>query len=167
MSTTVAPATRHWMLDPSRSTVEFSEKTFWGLATVTGHFDRAEGSFVSGETGGEIDLTIDASSIDTGHSMRDKHLRSEDFFDAEEHPSVRFHSTSVTEEGDGILRVSGDLQAAGRTVPLTFDATTRELGDELEIEATTEIDQRGLGMSTGLLGMIRPPARLHVTARLK
>lgn len=166
MSTTGAPTTRRWVLDPARSTAEFNEKTFWGLATVDGHFDRLEGSFVHAEEGGEIELTIDAASIDTGHAMRDKHLRSEDFFDVEEHPSVRFRSTGVTETSNGDLHVDGELEAGGRTVPLSFDATMHELDDELEIEATTTLDQRRLGMSTGLLGMIRPPATLHVKGRL-
>ncbi len=49
---------------------------------------------------------------------------------------------------------------------LEFPATVRQLGDALEIEATTTIDQRQLGMSSGQLGMIRPPATLHVKARL-
>jgi polyisoprenoid-binding protein YceI len=166
MSTTVAPTTRRWVLDPARSTAAFDEKTFWGLHTVTGSFDRLEGSYVADEEGGEIELTLDAASVDTGHPMRDRHLRSEDFFHAEEHPIVRFRSTNVTDVGGGVLHVSGELEAAGRTVPLSFDATVRELGDELEIESTTTIDQRRLGMSSGMLGMIRPPATLHVTARL-
>jgi polyisoprenoid-binding protein YceI len=166
MSTTVAPATRRWVLDPSRSKVEFSEKTFWGLATVTGRFERVEGSFLAGETGDEIRLTVDATSVDTGHPVRDKHLRSEIFFDAEEHPTVQFRSTTVNDLGNGTLHVTGELEASGQAVPLSFDATKRELGDELEIEATTTVDPRRLGMSSGKLGMIRPPATLHVTARL-
>ena len=47
-------------------------------------------------------------------------------------------------------------------MPLEFAATVQQLGDALEIEATTTVDQRQLGMSSGRLGMIRPPATLHV-----
>jgi hypothetical protein len=67
---------------------------------------------------------------------------------------------------DEILHVVGHLEAAGHVVPLEFAATVQRLDDALEIEASTAVDQRELGMTTGRLGMIRPPARLHVKARL-
>ncbi len=67
---------------------------------------------------------------------------------------------------DGTLHVEGDLEAAGKVVPLEFDATVQQVDDALEVEATTTVDQRQLGMSSGQLGMIRPPATLHVKARL-
>ena len=56
----------------------------------------------------------------------------------------------------------GHLEAAGKVVPLEFAATVQQLDDALEIEATTTVDQRQLGMSSGQLGMIRTPATLHV-----
>jgi len=65
-----------------------------------------------------------------------------------------------------MLRVEGTLEAAGVTVPLELDATVRELGEGLEVEARTSVDPRLFGMSSGHAGMIRPPARLHVKARL-
>jgi hypothetical protein len=65
-----------------------------------------------------------------------------------------------------ILHVVGHLEAAGNVVTLEFPATVRQLDDALEVEATTTIDQRRLGMSSGRLGTIRPPATLHVKARL-
>jgi hypothetical protein len=68
--------------------------------------------------------------------------------------------------GPGVLHVVGRLEAAGSSVLLEFPATVRQVGDELEIEATTTVDQRELGMSTGTLGMIRRPVTLHVDARL-
>jgi polyisoprenoid-binding protein YceI len=160
-----ATSTR-WTVDANESSVEFAVKTFWGLMTVHGRFDRFEGSYEVGPDGTTIELTIDADSLDTGHATRDKHLRSTDFFHVVEHPQVRFTSTRVHYVTDDILHVVGRLEAAGEVVLLEFPATVRRLGDELEIEATTTIDQRQLGMSTGRLGMIRPPATLHVTARL-
>ena len=51
-------------------------------------------------------------------------------------------------------------------MPLEFAATVQQLDDSLEVEATTTVDQRQLGMSTGRFGMIRPPAALHVKARV-
>jgi len=126
-------ATRQWTLDPARSTVEFKVRHFWGLITVTGHFDRFDGTYTVGPDSRQIELTIDADSLDTGRKPRDKHLREGDFFDVAEHPQTRFRSNSVVDAGDGTLHVSGELAAAGKTVPLNFDATVREIGDELEI----------------------------------
>ena len=62
--------------------------------------------------------------------------------------------------------MSGELDAAGTRVPLAFDASVRVIGGELELEATTTVDQRRFGMSQGPLGNVRPPAKLHVKTRL-
>ena len=86
-----------WTADPTRTTVEFEVEHFWGLHTVRGRFRRFDGSYVVGPAGAEIELTIDAASVDTGISARDKHLRSADFFDVDQHPQVRFTSTRSPE----------------------------------------------------------------------
>jgi polyisoprenoid-binding protein YceI len=162
-----AVAPTRWSADADRTSVDFAVKTFWGLLTVRGHFDRFSGSYEVGPDGARIELTIDADSLDTGNAKRDKHLRSTDFFAVAEHPQVRFASTSVRESGDGRLRVEGDLHAAGKVVAIELDATVARRDDgRLEIEATTTLDQRSLGMGSGLPGMIRPPATLHVKALL-
>jgi polyisoprenoid-binding protein YceI len=155
-----------WAVDPRRSTVEFRVPTFWGLGTVVGHFDHFEGSYRGDDDDvPAIDLTIDADSLDIGNETRDRHLRSERFFDVAEHRQVRFSSTLIN-EFDGSLAMNGQLEAAGGRVPVALDATVRQEGDELEIEATTTVDQRELGMTFSPLGMIRTPATLHVKARL-
>jgi polyisoprenoid-binding protein YceI len=153
-------------LDRAGTSVEFDVETFWGLTTVHGRFDRFDGSYEIGPDGARIELTVDADSIDTGNRTRDKHLRSSAFFHIAEHPQVRFTSTRVTETGAGTLHVEGILEAAGKVVPLEFDATVQHVGGCVEIETTTTVDQHRLGMSSGLLGMIRRPATLHVRARL-
>ena len=155
-----------WIVQVEDASVDFDVKTFWGLATVHGSFDRFDGSFELGPDGPEIELTIEADSVDTGNTMRDKHLRSAAFFGVEEHPHVRFTSTRVEDAGNGMLHVEGTLEAAGRIVPLEFDATVQPVENGLELEETTTVDQTRLGMSTGLLGMIRPPATVHVKARV-
>jgi polyisoprenoid-binding protein YceI len=159
-------AIRSWTLDPARSTVEFKVRHFWGLITVTGHFDRFDGTYMVRPDSRQIDLTIDADSLDTGRKPRDKHLRSADFFHVAAHPQTRFRSNSVVDAGDGTLRVSGELEAAGKTVALNFDAAVRTIDDELEIEATTTVDHRLLDMTWSPLGTLRGPATLHVKARL-
>jgi polyisoprenoid-binding protein YceI len=161
---TAAPT--RWSVDDAESSVEFTVKTFWGLTTVRGRFDRFDGTYEVGPGGTKIELTIDANSVDTGNGPRDKHLRSSDFFGVDEHPQVRFTSTRVHDVGGGILHVVGRLEAAGNIVLLEFPAIVRPVGDELEVEATTTVDQSQLGMSSGRFGTIRRPATLHVTARL-
>ena len=91
--TTTQTTVERWTADRSRTTVEFEVEHLWGLHTVRGRFRRFDGSYVVGPAGSEIELTIDAASADTGNAARDKHLRSADFFDVDEHPLVRFAST--------------------------------------------------------------------------
>lgn len=168
MSTTLTErSTERWVLDPSRSTVEFRVRTFWGAMTVDGGFSDFDGTYTDGSDGRAIELEIDAESLDTRNGMRDKHLRGGDFFDVGSHPHVRFTSDEIVARGDGTVRIAGELEAAGERVPLSFDATLRAYGDERELETTTPVDQRLLGMThSPLPGMIRPPATLHVRARL-
>jgi polyisoprenoid-binding protein YceI len=165
-TTAIEQATTHWTVDPENTSVEFDARTFWGLATVHGRFDRFDGSLETGLGGTTIVLIIEADSIDTGNKTRDEHLRSGSFFHVLEHPQIRFVSTRVREVRAGTLEVIGMLEAAGRSTPLAFPATVGQLGDELEVEATVTVDQAELGMSSGTLGMIRRPATLHVDARL-
>jgi polyisoprenoid-binding protein YceI len=169
MSTTVTgtqTTVEWWTADPARTTVEFEVEHLWGLHTVRGRFRRFDGVYVVGTAGPEIELTIDAASVDTGISVRDRHLRSADFFDVDEHPQVRFTAMQITGIGNGQVRVSGELDVAGTSVPLAFDASVRMIGAELELEATTTVDQRLLGMSQGPLRHIRHPAKLHVKTHL-
>lgn len=153
-----------WQLDPRRSSVEFRVGHFWGLMTVKGHFDDYEGRLdLSADPA--IELTVDAASLQTGNRMRDKHLRSADFFDAEKEPQVRFASDSVATE-DHTLSVRGSLFAGGQSIPLELIARVRRAGDELEIEAATSAPHRDLGMTYSPLGMIRPRSELLVNGYL-
>jgi polyisoprenoid-binding protein YceI len=153
-----------WRIDPARSNVEFRTPTLWGLATVEGHFDRYDGSLDLHRTPA-IELTIDASSLNTKNPIRDRHLRSAAFFDAANHPEVRFASDTATVEGE-TLKVRGRLYAAGESLPLELNARLRRVGEELEVDARTYEDQRELGMSHGILGMIHTPSELIVQGRL-
>ena len=164
--TSTSTTTRTWYVDRSRSTVDFTARGFWGLMPVKGQFDRYDGSYTTDGDSRSIKLHVDADSLDTGVEKRDHHLRSEDFFDAEKHPTVRFVSSSVSELGDGKLHVVGELEAGGTSVPLDFVADERRFADELEIEATTPVDLEQFRMSRGALNMVHPKATLHVKARL-
>jgi polyisoprenoid-binding protein YceI len=153
-----------WRIDPARSSVEFHSPTFWGLMTVKGRFERYDGT-LDMKSNPAIELTIEAASLNTNNKLRDKHLRSDDFFDIKNHPQVRFVSDNATLDGER-LKVRGRLHAAGQSMPLALDATLRRVGDELEVDAKTDADQRKLGMSHGALGMIRTPSELTVRGRV-
>ena len=114
--------------------------------TVKGRFGRYDGTLDLRQQPA-IDLTIEAASLDTKNKMRDKHLRSADFFDVANHPQVRFVSDSAKLESER-LTVSGRLEAAGKSMPLNIDATLRRVDDELEVDATAHADQFELGMSS-------------------
>jgi polyisoprenoid-binding protein YceI len=153
-----------WRLDPARSCVEFHVRNFYGLMTVKGRFASYDGTFELGAHPA-VQLTIDAASLDTKNAKRDKHLRSADFFDVERHAHVRFTSSSATADGDS-LKVRGQLDAAGKQIPLELDAAVRVVDGELEVEAVTYADQRQLGMTWSPLGLVRAPSKLTVRARL-
>src|SRR5687767_9812009 len=114
-----------WRLDPARSSVAFHVRHFYGLMTVKGEFADYEGTLDLGATPA-VELTIQATSLDTKLAKRDEHLRSEDFFDVERHPQVRFVSDSAAFD-ETTLRVDGELHAAGRSIPLELGATVREV----------------------------------------
>jgi polyisoprenoid-binding protein YceI len=154
-----------WILDPDRSSVEFRAPLLFGrFGTVKGGFGRYRGT-LDMDARPAIELTIEAGSIDTGNAKRDAHLRSADFFNAEEHPQVRFESESAALDGEA-LHVRGTLRAGGGSSPLDVVATVRPVGEEFEIEAGAEVDQRELGMTYSPLGTLRGPARLTVRGRL-
>ncbi len=156
--------TSRWRIDPARSRVEFHSPTLWGLMIVNGRFQRYDGT-LDLRREPAIELTIDASSLSTGNKIRDKHLRSSDFFDVEHHPQVRFVSETAEADGDR-LKVSGRLYAAGESTSLELEVIMRQDGDELEVETCAYTNPRRLGMSGGILGMISSPTELMVRGRL-
>jgi polyisoprenoid-binding protein YceI len=153
-----------WRIDPARSSVEFEVPIAGGLTKVKGRFDRYDGTLDLSRSPA-ITLRIDAASVNTENARRDKHLRSDDFFGVQAHPHVLFLSETATLHGER-LTVTGRLCAAGHSEPLHLVATLRHAGQELEIEATAEVDQRRLGMTYSLMGVIGTPAKLAVRGRL-
>ena len=156
-SDTQSIAQGRWRIDPARSRVEFRTPTLWGRATVKGRFERYEGSLDLGRSPA-IELTIDAASRNTKNPLRDRHLRSSDFFDAGKCPEVRFVSDTATVDGE-TLKVRGRL--SGSSLALELDASLRRVGDEFEIEAGTHTDHRKLGMSHGMLPAFRLTGRVR------
>ncbi|MFL2001846.1 MULTISPECIES: YceI family protein [unclassified Microbacterium] len=109
-----------WALDPAHSEVTFSVRHMM-ISKVRGAFGVKSGTFVTTENPLEstVEATVDVASIDTKDEGRDGHLRSADFFDAENFPTMEFRSTGVRVE-DGDMLVDGDLTIKGTTKPVTF-----------------------------------------------
>jgi polyisoprenoid-binding protein YceI len=107
-----------------------SEATFQVRHLVTkvrGHFGDFEGTIQVDPARPEastVEFVVKAASLDTAHAERDKHLRSADFFDVEEHPEIRFKSSKITAKGKDAYEVSGTLTMRGIskeiTLPVSF-----------------------------------------------
>jgi polyisoprenoid-binding protein YceI len=153
-----AIATARWLLDPARSRLEFRVPTLWGLTRVTGSFSRYRGTLDLGARPA-IELTVAGASLDTSNKRRDRHLRSAAFLDVEEHPEICFVSETAALDGER-LTIQGRLHAKGTSMPLSLEATLRDLGDRLEVEAAAEADHRTLGITWNTLGLVGTPSRL-------
>ncbi|MDN3311854.1 YceI family protein [Microbacterium oryzae] len=108
-------------LDPAHSEVGFEVRHMM-ISKVRGAFTVKSATIVLPENVLEasVTATADAASLDTKDEGRDQHLRSADFFDAEQHPTLTFTSTGVRENG-GDLLVDGDLTIKDVTRPVTFE----------------------------------------------
>ena len=124
MTTQTATAVRSLTIDRSHSEVAFQVRHL--LSKVRGRFADFSGTVEfdqSNPARSHVDVTILAASIDTAEADRDKHLRSADFFDVEQYPTLRFVSTSVTPRNDNTYDVSGNLTIHGVTRRVTLPAT--------------------------------------------
>jgi polyisoprenoid-binding protein YceI len=153
-----------WVLDPARSSVEFQVPSFWGLAKVNGHFERYEGKLDLQATPA-VQLTIDATSLETGNRRRDRHLRSSDFFDVEHHPQVQFTSETAQLDGE-TLNTNGTLEAGGEGMPVDLTATLTIIDGNPVIEAETTVDRHDFGMRWNFLGIVGKPSTLVVRGNL-
>ena len=141
-----------WDLDPSHSEVGFSVRHLM-VSKVRGRFANFEGELVTGDDplASSINATIDLNSIVTGDENRDAHLRSTDFFDVANHPTMTYRSTGLRPSRDGFV-VEGELTLHGVTklVPLNlevngFQANT-PMGTRVGFSATGEISRSDFGI---------------------
>jgi polyisoprenoid-binding protein YceI len=156
-----------WTVDRQRSEIGFVVKGMWGLATVRGTFDAYQGTVTchDGELSGALE--IDAASLDTGHTKRDRHLRSEDFFDVERHPQITFAATGLDTGDEGPI-ATGELAVASARIPLRIPVSlTHDSDAMLRLTATTSIERAAAGMTWNWLGTIRGPAKLNIELALR
>ena len=112
-----------WQLDPNHSHVGFSVKHMM-VTTVRGQFKAYRGTFALDTedfTKSTFEGEIDVESIDTGNADRDAHLRTNEFFDATNHPKIFFKSRSITKKDDGEYAVEGDITIRGVQKPITLE----------------------------------------------
>lgn len=110
-------------IDPAHTDVLFSAKHMM-VTTVRGKFHDVSGTIELDEadpTSATGSFSINVASLNTGVEQRDGHLRSADFFDAENHPTATFATTAITPKGGDDYAVTGDLTIRGVTLPVTFD----------------------------------------------
>lgn len=123
MTTATESLTGTYTVDPSHSRVGFVARHAM-VTKVRGSFNQFEGSgyFDSATPArSSLNLSISTDSIDTRSDDRDAHLRSPDFFDVENHPTITFASSTIAPAGDGTFQVTGDLTIKGETRPVTLD----------------------------------------------
>lgn len=115
--------THRWNIDNTHSGINFSIRHMV-VSKVRGRFTKFSGTLTLGDadlTRSNVEVNIDAASIDTGVADRDTHLRSPDFFDVANHPELRFRSTQIEKLGSDRYRVLGTLTIHGVTRDVTLD----------------------------------------------
>lgn len=142
-----------WQIDAGHSDISFRIRHF--MSRVRGTFNQWEGTITGDSTdwsNASVAVTIQTGSIDTGHERRDNDLRSDNFFDAANHPTITFESRRVEVQGTA-LTITGDLTIRGVTRPVVL--TGQFLGStsagqgraRVGFEATTRIDRTAFGVT--------------------
>jgi polyisoprenoid-binding protein YceI len=116
-------ATTKWAIDPTHSEIQFKVKHLM-ITSVTGRFNSFQATVeTSGDdfTTAKVNFTADIDSISTGNEQRDAHLRTGDFFDADNHPRILFESSRLEKTDDENYRMYGMLTMRGNSNPVVLD----------------------------------------------
>ncbi|MFA5833687.1 MAG: YceI family protein [Bacteroidota bacterium] len=146
---------KKWNIDVAHTNINFTV-SHMVISEVTGNFKEFEGTVVSTKddfSDSQIEVSINAKSINTESNDRDNHLRSADFFDAENHPVLTFKSGMIEVKGNGTLAISGDLNLRGISKPIVLDAQFK--GQAVNpwgqivaaFKASTTINRKSWGLS--------------------
>lgn len=149
-----AASAETFKVDGTHSSVVFRIKHM-NVSYFYGRINKIDGQFTLDDGDGaanSIDITLDATSVDTGNDGRDRHLKSPDFFNAKQHDTITFKSTSVKSSGEGKFEVTGDLTLHGVTKSITVNVERvgvgpgREGGTIAGFEAVFTIKRSDYGM---------------------
>ncbi|WP_251106728.1 YceI family protein [Alloacidobacterium dinghuense] len=145
------PAISTWNIDPVHSVAEFKVKHMM-ISNVKGQFTGVNGTLSLHETdvtNSGVKAAIEVGSINTRDEGRDAHLKSADFFNADEFPTMNLNSTRVTRNANGDLVVAGDLTIRGvtRKVDFVVDGPSPAAKDpwgntRIGLAATTKINRK-------------------------
>ena len=140
-----------WAIDPVHSSVNFSVRHLM-VSKVRGKFDTFSGAItVAADGTPSVSAEIAVNSINTGNEQRDGHVRSADFFDAEQYPTATFTSTSVTSKG-GDYVLNGDFTLKGVTKPVSLELEFLGVnpgmghGEVAGFEASVVINRKDFGI---------------------
>lgn len=157
--TTMASAAlpSQWQLDDSHTRVGFSVNHL-GFSTTMGRFNDVQGTVnydIKTPNKTNMNFTIATDSIDTNWDARDKHLKSKDFFNVSQYPTMTFKSTQVNFSNPQQAKVTGDFTMLGQTKPITLDVTLNKIATSpitkepvVGFRATGVIDRIDYGMNT-------------------
>jgi polyisoprenoid-binding protein YceI len=155
LSLPAAAATTNWQIDPQHSSAQFSVRHM-AISTVRGAFNKVTGTIALDDkdiTKSTVDVTIDATTVDTHEPNRDNDIRSDKFFDVAHYPSITFKSKRVEQVAPGKLKVTGDLTIRGTTkeVVLDVEGPTAPIKDtwgnqRSAANATTKINRQDFGV---------------------
>jgi polyisoprenoid-binding protein YceI len=142
-----------WTIDAVHSEVSFTVRHMM-VSKVRGRFDKFEGSITTAPDplASSVTATVDLASVNTNNETRDNHIRSEDFFHVEKHPTMTFRSTGIRAHGDGYL-LDGELTLRGVTRPVTFRLEVNGFGPDpyggtrAGFSATAEINRNEWNVS--------------------
>ena len=154
MSSVTEAVRATWAVDAAHTAVEFSVRHLM-ISSVKGRFSGVSGTAIAGDDlkQAEVEVTIDAASIDTREAQRDAHLRSADFFDVEKYPVLTFKSRRITDVSVDSFRIVGDLTIRGVTQEVVLDVTAQGRqtdpwgGERMGFEATTRIKRSDFGLT--------------------
>lgn len=144
-----------WQIDSAHSGIHFSVRHLV-IAKVRGQFSRWNGSLSVPDGDfrrATAEITIDASSIDTGVADRDAHLKSADFFDVETYPEITFRSRRIEDLGGDGLRLVGDLTLHGVTREVALDVESAGQAKDpwgnvrAGFAAKTSVDRKDFGLT--------------------
>lgn len=148
--------TTTWQVDPKHSDAQFAV-THLMISTVRGEFHSINGTVILDDkniSNSSVNVTIDATTVDTREPDRDKDLRSANFFDVAKFPTFTFKSTKVEQVAPGKLKVTGDLSMHGvtKSVVLDVDGPKAAIKDpwgltRSAVTATTKINRKDFGLN--------------------
>ena len=143
--TTPVVPTGTWSVDPAHSTVEFAVKHM-GIANVRGRFTEFEGTVEVGENlaSSKAHGSVKVASITTNEDQRDQHLRSADFFDADNYPEITFESTRIEAIDEESSRVIGNLTMHGVTREVKLDVVVQ--GTDTDPWGNERVGLEGVGV---------------------